>query len=350
MSPIDPRELGHGLTAKGIFEDGYRCVKCNYDLSGLPQGTVCPECGTTNARISHDKKRGTGVSRAPVAYVSRLTTWLWVTAFTLIAMWFSGFVTGMVMYFTSSPAPVAVAYGFQLLVAVGWVVALWMATHPKPDRYEPGQDDVFDNHKLRMAMVASQALWVVSMLLYTASAVPPLAGVSGGLELAGELAEVLAAAGFVPLGIMLASLANWMGDDDQEGRCRTASWLIAFHGVGTLLATFLTVVGIFYVVFWIAYLVGVVLLAMSLFNLARAGNWAVQNAKHKSVVSGRRAVIDRQRAVAAEERLQDRMDAMDNPASAHRAGRKAPPQGVPVPKSHTIDRPEDTDPYEVKDE
>lgn len=350
MSPIDPRELGHGLTATGTFEDGYRCVKCQYDLSGLPQGTVCPECGTPNSRVSYDKKRGTGISRAPIEYVRRLSTWLWVTAFALIAMWVSGFITGVVAYYAASPGPIAVAYGLQLLVAVGWVVALWMATRPKPDRFQPGQDDVFDNQRLRVVMVSSQGLWVISMLLYTASALPPLAGISGGLELAGDLAEVVAAAGFVPLGIMLASLANWMGDDDQEGRCRTASWLIAFHGVGVLLATLVTFIGIFYVVFWIAYLVGVVLLAMSLFNLARAANWAVQNARHKSVVSGRRAVIERDRATLAEERLQQRLDAADATGHGTGAGRKAPPKGVPVPRSHTIERPEDTNPYEVKDE
>lgn len=354
MSPIDPRELGHGLSATGTFEDGYRCVKCNYDLTGLPQGTVCPECGTTNARVSYDKKRGTGVSRAPVAYVSRLTTWLWVTAFTLIAMWVSGAMAGIITAVASSTTLIVVANVVRLLVAAGWVAALWMATRPKPDRYEPGTKDAFDDHCFRYGMIAGQSLWLLAILLDAAAAIPAMAPAATVLHIASNIVATGAAIGFILLGLMLASLANWMGDDEAEARCLTASWLIALYGVVLLLApVIVAIIPIYFVLYgvaWIAYLIGVVMLAVSLFNLARAGNWAVQNAKHKSVVSGRRAVIERQRAVAAEERLQDRMDAMDNPAIAHRAGRKAPPKGVPVPKSHIIDRPEDTNPYEVKDD
>lgn len=350
MSPIDPRELGHGLTATGTFEDGYRCVKCQYDLSGLPQGTVCPECGTPNSRVSYDKRRGTGVSRAPIEYVRRLSTWLWVTAFALIAMWFAGAIASLIGGLAGTTAAIIAANSIRLLAAAAWVAAIWMATRPKPDRFEPGTNDVFDDHRYRMVTVGSQSLWLLAIVLGTVARIPALAGAAGVLHLIGDLAGVAAAAGFVPLGIMLASLANWMGDGEEEGRCQTASWLIAFHGVGILLAAFITFIGIFYVVFWIAYLVGVVLLAMSLFNLARAANWAVQNARHKSVVSGRRAVIERDRAVLAEERLQQRLDAADATDLGMRAGRKAPPKGVPVPKSHTIDRPEDTSPYDVKDE
>ena len=350
MSPVDPREFGHGLAPTGTFEDGFRCVRCEYDLTGLPQGSVCPECGTPNARITYDKKRGTGASRAPLAYLRRLATWLWITALTLVVLWFSGFVTVIIDFFSSTAAPMAVGYGVQVLAAAGWVAALYMATRPKPDRYEVGQDDAFDNQRLRIVTVASQGFWVLSMLLMLAASLPPLAGIATGLELVGDLAEVVAAAGFVPLGIMLASLANWMGDDDQEGRCRAASWLIAFHGVGILLASVVNFIGIFYVVFWVAYLVGVVLLAISLFNLAGAANWAMQNAKHKAVVSGRRAAIERQRAAAAEARMQSRLDAANAQDEASRAGRLAPPKDVPVPRSHTIARTEDTSPYDVGEE
>lgn len=339
MSPIDPRELGHGLTSTGEFEDGYRCVKCAYDLSGLPKGTVCPECGTPNARISYDKKRGTGVSRAPFLYVNRLGTWLWVAAFMLIATWFTGALAGV--------APHPVTFGIRFLAGVGWLVAVWFATAPKPDRYEPGTNDAFDDHRLRMATVIGQGLWLVAIALQIAAELIPSA--EDPLRFAAGLVGTVAAAGFVPLGIMLASLANWMGDADAERRCQAASWLIAFYGVGILLASFIKVIGLLYIVFWIAYLAGVIILAMSLFGLARAANWAMQNARHKSVVSGRRAVSERQRAIAAEIQLQERLDALDNGNPATRAGRRAAPKDVPVPKSHTIDRPEGTDPYEVRD-
>ncbi len=344
MSPIDPRELGHGLTPAATFEEGYQCVKCKYDLTGLPQGTICPECGTPNSRISYEKKRGTGVSRAPILYVSRLATWLWMAAFALIAAWFTGALAGIV--------PHPVTFGLRFLVGLAWVGAVWMATRPKPDRFEPGSSDVFDDQRLRFATVAGQCLWLLVVALniaeWYASANPNLSpGVSSALGFVAGLVGLLAAAGFVPLGIMLASLANWMGDAEAEGRCQAASWLIAFHGVGILLASLVNFIGILYIVFWIAYLVGVVMLAMSLFALAKAANWAVQNARHKSQVSGRRAVIERQRSVAAEAQLQGRLDTIDSREASMQAGRKAPPKGIPVPKSHTIDRRDDTSPYGV---
>lgn len=341
MSPIDPRELGHGLTPSGSFEEGYRCVKCKYDLSGLPQGTICPECGTANSRVSYDKKRGTGISRAPIEYVRTLGLWLWLAAFALIGTWFAGAIAAIL--------PHPVTFGLRLVVAGGWIAAVWLATKPKPDRFAPGTKDAFDDHRLRIAAVACQAMWLVSIGLQSAAWFMTNQDVINVLMFSAGLARTVAAAGFVPLGIMLASLANWMGDAEAEGRCQAASWLVAFYGVGVLLASVVGFIGIFYVLFWIAYLAGVIMLAMSLFALARAANWAVQNNKHKRVVSGRRAVIERERAVAAEAQLEDRLAAIDAGDRA-RAGRHGVPRDVPVPKSHTIDRGDGTQPYEVKDE
>lgn len=348
MSPIDPRELGHGLTPQGTFDDGYRCVKCNYDLTGLPQASVCPECGTTNSRITYEKKRGTGVSRAPIAFVNRLGTWLWVAAFMLIATWFTGALAG------GLPHPVT--YGIRFVAALGWLGAVWIATKPKPDRFEPGTKDTFDNTNFRIAAVAGQGLWLVAIAIdFVATlSIPSLANVEGLLTTSANLVSTAAAAGFIPLGIMLASLANWMGDAEAEARCQTASWLIAFYGAGLLLAPIIiALVPIFfilYLVFWLAYLVGVIMLAVSLFALAREANWAVENAKHKSVVSGRRALLDRDRATAAESQFEERLNAIDSPDPSMRAGRRAIPKDIPVPKSHNIQRSEGTDPYDIDDD
>lgn len=348
MSPIDPRELGQDLTPQGTFEEGFRCVKCNYDLTGLPRATVCPECGTPNARPLQNKKRGTGVSRAPIAYVNRLGTWLWAAAFALIATWFTGALAGIV------PHPVTL--GIRFAAGLAWIGALWMATQPKPDRFEPGAKDAFDNHRLRIAAVASQGLWLLAVALdfVVALSLPSLANAEGALTITANFIATAAAAGFIPLGIMLASLANWMGDADAEARCQTASWLIAFYGVGLLLApVIIAVAPIFFIlvlVFWLAYLVGIVLLATSLFALAREANWAVQNARLKSEVSGRRAVIDHERAAAAEAKLEAGLDALDNPNASTQAGRRAIPKDAPVPKSHNVERHDGTTPYDIDDD
>jgi hypothetical protein len=346
MSPIDPRELTPVLSPQGTFEAGFLCVKCNYDLTGLPRATVCPECGTPNARPLYDKKRGTGVSRAPIAYVNRLGTWLWAASFALIATWLTGALAG------GLPHPVT--FGIRFVAGLAWIGAIWMATHPKPDRFEPGSKDAFDDKRFRIATIVGQSLWLLAIALDTLAWFPAMASAEPALRIAANLVATAAAAGFIPLGIMLASLANWMGDTEAESRCQTASWLIAFYGLGLLLApVIIAVVPIFfvlYLVFWLAYLVGVIMLAMSLFALARAANWAVQNARHKSVVSGRRAVIERERSDEAGVKLQERLDALDNRDPTTRAGRRAIPKDVPVPKSHIIERRDDTNPYDIDDD
>ena len=97
-------------------------------------------------------------------------------------------------------------------------------------------------------------------------------------------------------------------------------------------------------------LVGVVLLCISLVNMAKAANWAVHNARHKSVVSGRRAVMDQQQAVAAEAKLNDRLQSIDAKHPQGHAGRSSPPKGVPVSKSHTIEGSDGANPYDITDD
>lgn len=342
MSPIDPRELGPGPTPTGVYDEGFRCVKCQYDLAGLPRGSVCPECGTPNARPTYDKKRGTGVSRAPIAYVDRLATWLWAAAFALFASWFFGLIAGV--------APHPITWGLHFLVAAGWLAALVMATRPKPDRYEPVEPDAFDNTRLRLVTLITQSFWLLAIGLATISwFMPAQAGLETIVAYTVTILGMLAAFGFVPLGIQLASLANWMGDHEAETRCRTASWLIAAYGVGILLAQVTPLVALFLAIFWICYFVGVVLLAVNLVTLARAATWAAQNSRHKTVVSGRRQAIEHQREQEAGAVLEERLAALDHQGGP-RAGRTGIPKDIPVPKSHTIERPEDAAPYEVKDE
>lgn len=346
MSPIDPRELGHGLTPQGSFEDGYRCVKCNYDLTGLPQATVCPECGTSNSRITYEKKRGTGVSRAPIAYVSHLSTTLWLAAPGFFAYIFFSIVVRIAVN--------AVTLGLEFLAICCWVGVLWLVTKPKPDRFESKQLDAFDNPKWRWASVGTQACLILGAIIYILIYVPQLSAVEGLLYAGYYIFDSIGVLGFVAVCVQFSTLAGWMGDEDAERRLQTVAWLLAVGGMGLLLTPVIAMVmpifRILILVFAICMLIGVVMLCLSLISLAKEANWAVQNAKHKSVVSGRRAIIERDRATAAEAKLENRLGALDTPNASARAGRKAIPKDIPVPKSHNIQRHEGTDPYDIDDD
>lgn len=345
MSPIDPRELGQDLTPQGTFEEGFRCVKCNYDLTGLPRATVCPECGTPNARPLQDKKRGTGVSRAPIAYVSHLSTSLW-----LAALGFLGYIFFSIVVRVSVNA---VTLGLEFLAICGWVGALWLATKPKPDRFESKQLDAFDNPKWRRASMGTQACLIVGAIIFMLTYVPQLSAVEGLLYVGYYIFDTIGILGFVVVCVQFSTLAAWMGDEDAERRLQTVAWLLAVGGLGILLtpviAAVMPIFRILILAFAICMLVGVVMLCLSLVSLAKEANWAVQNARLKSEVSGRRAVIDHERAAAAEAKLEARLDALDNPSASTQAGRRAIPKDAPVPKSHNVERHDGTTPYDIDD-
>ncbi len=306
MSPIDPRELGQDLTPQGNFEEGFRCVKCSYDLSGLPRATVCPECGTPNARPLHDKKRGTGVSRAPIAYVSHLSTTLW-----LAALGFFGYIFFSIVVRIATNA---VTLGLEFLAICGWVGALWLVTKPKPDRFESKQLDAFDNPKWRYASIGTQSCLIVAAAIYMLTYVPQLSAVEGLLYVGYYIFDTIGILGFVAVCVQFSTLAGWMGDEDAERRFQTVAWLLAVGGLGLLitpvLSAILPIFGLLLFVFAICMLIGVVMLCLNLITLAKAANWAVQHARHKSVVSGRRAVIDQERSLDAQAKLQQRLDAL----------------------------------------
>jgi len=346
MSPIDPRELSQTQTPSGQFDNGFRCIKCNYDLTGLPRATVCPECGTTNARPVLDRKRGTGASRAPVAYLRRLSRWLGACA----AAFFVYLIFATIAGFYEHP----VTLGLEFLAIGGWVASLWMVTKPKPDRFESTTVDAFDDPRWRWASVGTQACHLVVASAYILAIIPAFSSVKGLLDILMRVFDTIAFLGFVPVCVQFAALANWMGDDSAEKRCQTTAWLLAVGGVGLLvmpiMATILPVFTLLYVLLIFGILVGVIMLCVTLIGLAKAANWAVHNAKHKSVVSGRRAVVDQQRALKADAKLQERLNQIDKPQGQPRAGRSAPPKDAPVPKSHNITGSNGANPYEITDE
>jgi len=340
MSPVDPREFETASAASPASEGG-SCIRCGYDLSGLPDVTVCPECGASNAKPVRSERRESGVMRAPGRYVRALAWRLWLAAFSMLAM----FLASVVAAFT----PEAVGLGIELLIGLLWTGAVFLATSPKPDRFTPAQRDTFDDQRLRWLSVGSQALRPLEALLGMAALLPALAGVVA-VEWARGAFMFLAALGYFPLCVQLASLAHWMGDEEAEGKCRAAAWCIAVGNGGRVLLPLLAAIvpffGLLLVPLWIASVVGVVLLFVSLFALAKGASWAVQNAQHRSVVAGKRAQIERERADRRERERQERIDRAPVPDSTTPAAAPAkPPPGTPVPKTHSIDRGEDTDPY-----
>ncbi|MEO1008051.1 MAG: hypothetical protein AAFX79_05760 [Planctomycetota bacterium] len=343
MSPIDPRELADRPAPR---RQSRYCIKCNYDLAGLPDTTKCPECGTSNAFSPGDTRRGTGISRAPGAYVRQLGMSLWLAAIAMLLLMGTG--TLGVLFLNP------VTLGLQFLAAAFWLVAVWMATRPKPDRFQPGQRDAFDDERMRWTTLGTQATRLLAIGVAGIGLIPAVQGVAA-VEWIEGLLSMVAALGFIALSFQLAALGDWMGDDDTGRRCRNAAWCIAVGGGGIVLTPLMVLVlpilGLLIFVFFLLQIIGNILLAISLVSLARGANWAVENAKQRSVVAGRRAARDRQLADEAQQRLDRSVQAMNAAEGRMHAGRPPTlPEGTPVPRSHVVDRPDDARPYDVAED
>lgn len=212
---------------------GATCIKCGYDLTGLPQTGACPECGTRVA----DSLRGLLLRYSSPEYVAKLHRGVFmvvaaiiVQLLTSIGMFFVGMLGGMGV---AAPAGVAillqlVSSGASLVILVGW----WLFSEPDP-RYTGGNDGSTARKVLRVTLV----IYGCSTLLTLTSAflAPQQAGV--GLAAAG-LALVAALAGLIAWAVNYFASMRYVGwlaqripNDHAQKRAKLLLWL------GPLLST-----------------------------------------------------------------------------------------------------------------
>ncbi len=181
-------EPGASLTPVALDEQGrvaadLPCVRCGYNLRGLPASQGCPECGTTITL----SLRGEGLVFRDPAWVARLARGAaWMLA------GFGGYIVmGNVGYsLLAGLGPWGVNGGLLAFIAVG-IVGIWQIASPDPGGpANPGHAD--PRWLVRALLVA--AVWltgVVTMLSGKSLAVLLVPGVLAFISLFGCLGALL---------------------------------------------------------------------------------------------------------------------------------------------------------------
>lgn len=293
------------------------CVKCGYNLVGLPVGGSCPECGT--AIIGRKKKRGRfddSLEEAPSGY-------LWLLAGSLVSQALAVVVAVFwaILVFVRDRAwnpvpPVATGVVYaaaSLLWSTGGVLTTW----PRPRQPGAKPDGVLDNGGWQ---------WATRVFV----AMPGLSGLAGVARgLTGEpaftvVALVLlvpAAIGLAPVCVYLAGLSMWAQESGAASRLRGSAWcacvcgplVLGAAGLLTLDLRFKLLITVAMVAGLLGLALGAFLLLWGMLGLANASVWAVHNAKEA-----------REREIRAAERERRQREAEDAQYASMDAAAEAP--------------------------
>ncbi len=336
------------------------CHRCGYSLRGLAYGGRCPECGTP---IRRSFGRGTdSLVDAPLEYLRPLAAGLLLMAVCAIA---GAFALG-----SARVPPALQASAWAVAICGAWWIGVWIATRPRPIGDSTIPDTLLESPGLRGAIRLLQLAWVGAAIGWavtayvpalTGPAVPPLGPAPGvpppppaAVVTARRAALILEGIGYlsvVPLSIYLSALAAWAGETGLVERFRWSAWGVTVGGIGGLAVTAAGALGLSLspLVFGTAAVllgvavVGQVLFAVSLGQLAYSAIWAISNAHEKQMAEDR----------SARRRERDREEMAERTAAAARAmdsGRPAP--SAPGPANQPIlDRPRGgAEPYRLEPE
>ncbi|MFG0305921.1 MAG: hypothetical protein ACF8Q5_06870 [Phycisphaerales bacterium JB040] len=307
-------QLNHGESAQ--------CSSCGYRLTGLPVGSVCPECGTPS-RSSYTVRFADNLSDAPTHYLRTLRLGLLLMTLASGAG-VAAMVYSVVYAFTRAGTLVAIA-NFQHYIAATfmgvsliWVFGVWLATRARPLGDRTVRDYILESRRVRACALFCQfAAPAAVLLLWSLNfAKPGTVGMWALFALA-LLALAGTAGALVPLAVYLSSLADWAGDSGLGGKLRGAAWIIVVLGslgavafVGALvphpLAGFFNLISVYGI---IMTALAVAAIALAILRLTLTTQWAIIN-------SGSLAARDR--------RLLEKYNAHHEFMAARSEGRSVP--------------------------
>jgi hypothetical protein len=220
------------LEAAGEIKDDRPCPHCGYNLRGLPEGRVCPECGRDpTPGASDDSPASAGeVLRRPLVDVigiaSEAERRRWRIGLTMAAVSVAAATAGRVVFFLLSiPGPSAVIEGIHLgaalLLSLAWVVVAWCLL---PARL------VYIwswTASWRWFVLATQWLWVIAYGAATLDRFGAVAAGQAGVVLTVEiLAFFIAGVGALVLVYLMRHVAEEAEIEPAAGRLNLALWLL----------------------------------------------------------------------------------------------------------------------------
>ncbi len=122
-------------TTPTTLDTSVHCIRCGYDLVGLPINGVCPECGT----FVEDSRRGTLLEHSAPEYLEKLHRGVFIILAAIVAYFilFIGTIVGSVISGVLGSGGLAIAFvvvmaivglGASIAVVFGW----WLFSAPDP--------------------------------------------------------------------------------------------------------------------------------------------------------------------------------------------------------------------------
>lgn len=296
------------------IESDRPCRRCGYNLKGLRNGLVCPECGTP-IRSPTSGRFANNMVDAPLEYLRRLRLGLGMLSLSIVL----GVGAGIATFFTLAPLlPLA-----GLVCAPLWAGGTWLITEGRPITDGVPPDPILDHAKLRLAIRATQSMCLLAAgllflgLMAEQSAAAPVGTAPPAIVLwlygAGVVTLLLNMVMLVPFGVYLSALADWAGHGPMTMQFRVVTVIITLSGCIGLIATAPVIIdplgsgvtAIFAVSAGIVTMLAAGSFLLLVLRLANSVRWAVSNA-----VSGmeRDARVADRRAREAEE-MANRMQA-----------------------------------------
>lgn len=195
VSAEDPPH--HPPLPNAMLDRDQPCMKCGYQLRGLPVAGVCPECGTP----VQDSLRGLLLQYASEEYRRRMLRGLSLVLNSIMLMVIVKVVFSRVLMAAFGQPP-GVALGVTIAslgVTAMSIVGYWWYTELDPG-YTGVEKPKSARRVARVAVCVSAGIQAVELILQLAeSAVAPVGGTAAGLS----------ALTVVSVGLTLAGLAAW---------------------------------------------------------------------------------------------------------------------------------------------
>lgn len=278
------------------IDESIECVRCGYDLKGLPLDGVCPECGVAAVQSVSPTPAGglrrTGAPKPiPFEFVGRGVLQRLRLGFTMAA--FGGLGWALGLYF---PGPFVfqgpVLIGIAALSGLLWIGGLLVLAAPRP---REGADASWFGPQSewrgrRALMLATQALLPVAHMSLV------LGGVFGSELLVGLYVVLMLAVapGWSAVASYCSELAHWLSHSHASHSLQsTAVWLpvLGIVSVGAIVLTPITnILGLLIIAYLalIGFLVYFVIFLSRLTGLAMTAGWAIRNADEARAREARR--------------------------------------------------------------
>ncbi len=220
MSGIPTHAKAIPFDEAGMIATDVPCIKCGYNLRGLDEGRVCPECGTAVGR----SLRGDFLKFCDPDWVGTVASGLnWVMAGIAIGF-VGGLITGVLT--RQGVAPPALFQGFILLLSLVPLIGYWRLTAPDPAA-TPDQG-ITARRLVRVTQVLGFGLGFLTNTEL-------LAGQEPAEELVGIVSGVNLVIFFFAVLIYLRRMALRIPNTKLASSCRTIMWgwvILALVGIG----------------------------------------------------------------------------------------------------------------------